>query len=130
MVGVKVLIVDDNEIDRILDCEIIAQHGIKAEIHEAFSGRDALKALNHFDSHKIKMPDVILLDINMPELNGFEFLQEFNKSDLPDKAAIKIVMLTSSENHQDMHRAEELGIKHYLTKPLDGVRFKSILSER
>ena len=69
------------------------------------------------------------LDINMPVMNGFEFMESFNETDIVNKENIKIVVLTSSGNEQDLLRMSKLGIKHYLTKPLTEEKVKKLISE-
>lgn len=64
------------------------------------------------------MPDVILLDLNMPLLNGFEFIRALRNLSLPHAGNIDIIILTSSEDPNDVHQAKLMGVDHYLLKPL------------
>ena len=70
--------------------------GLANEINFASNGQQALEILQLYKSGKMQMPDIIFLDLDMPVMNGYEFLEEFSKIDLPNKNAITIVVLTSS----------------------------------
>ena len=63
------------------------------------------------------IPDIVLVDINMPVMNGFEFIDEFNKLHFPGKSDIEIVIFTSSSSPKDKQKAQSQGIKNYLAKP-------------
>jgi DNA-binding response OmpR family regulator len=85
--------------------------GLKVEI--AFNGREALeKALS-------LLPDLILLDIVMPEMNGFEVLEKLREKEATSR--IPIIMLTARKSREDMLRAKELGAVEYITKPFKAV---------
>lgn len=108
----SIMTVDDSEADQFLTRHVIEAFDENIEISEAYDGREALAMLEEMDQH----PCVILLDINMPTMNGFEFLEEYNKRD--DHSAI-IAMLTSSGQDQDKEKTKNFKfVKTYLVKPL------------
>ena len=74
-------------------------------------------------------PDLILCDLQMPVMNGYEFIEAFALMDLPDKSAITIVVLTSSADPNDLARAKELGIKYYFNKPLTREEIKKMIGQ-
>ncbi len=87
-------------------------------LHVAHNGADALEMLTQTNNEANKMsPDVILLDINMPKMNGLEFLRIIrNYYSLKN---IKIFIITTSEEEFDKIAADALGVDGYITKPLD-----------
>ena len=63
-------------------------------------------------------PDVILLDLNMPLMNGFDFIRKVREHTGPDASTPAIVILTSSNDDRDLHMARALGVEYFLIKPL------------
>lgn len=110
------MIIDDNEIDQRLYRRLIARSGRVGAVHSFAMAADALEFLGQRDRPKI---DVILLDINMPRMNGFEFLQEATTRFGPGLASSVIIMLTTSLLGNDRDRAFSSGlVRDYLDKPL------------
>ena len=110
------MIIDDNEIDQRLYRRLIARSGRVGVVHSFAMAADALEFLGQRDRPKI---DVILLDINMPRMNGFEFLQEATTRFGPGLASSVIIMLTTSLLGNDRDRAFSSGlVRDYLDKPL------------
>jgi CheY-like chemotaxis protein len=85
----------------------------------AKSAIEFLKNMERLDVAEKVLPDVIFLDIDMPLMDGFQFLDEFEKLSDTTKTKCKIVMLTSSINPQDFNRSKKYdNVKLYLNKPL------------
>jgi len=114
----NILLVDDDNVFNFLHTKILRLSGVANEIHTAENGSEALELLNNYYTGITSLPDVILLDLNMPVMDGFSFLQAFQKLTLRHKEEVKIIILTSSHNQHDISRAKELGITKFLTKPL------------
>jgi CheY-like chemotaxis protein len=112
----KILIVDDDDVTRYLISRTIKQAGISQQILQAANGEEALEVLKQACSAHA-CPTLILLDINMPLMNGFEFLSALQKSNLAN-TPFKIVILTTSQNPKDVEKAKEYPITAYLEKPL------------
>jgi CheY-like chemotaxis protein len=98
----------------------------KIELIRLFDGKEGLdfifKAGKYSENNK--QPDIILLDIRLPRINGFEFLQKI-KNDETFKV-IPVVILSTSSNQTDIDRAFELGANSYLIKPLSFDRYKEM----
>lgn len=108
----KILLIDDNETDQFLHETVIKEFDPTIEIMKAYDGQQALDLLSSMDEE----PDIILLDINMPGMNGFEFLDEYNRK--PTSSVI--AMLSSSEQGSDKEKAMSCDcVKIYFLKPLE-----------
>jgi CheY-like chemotaxis protein len=117
-----ILIVDDDEICVYLSMAILRSSEKVGEVHTVQNGVEAIKFLREHPP-----PDIILLDINMPVMNGFSFLDTFNKTPFPFKECIKIIILTSSDMTEDVKKAEAMGITNYIVKPISADKLKAIL---
>ena len=110
---IRVMVIDDNEADQFLAKTLIEDFNPDIEIIQATDGQEALDLLNEIENK----PDVILLDINMPVMDGHEFLEHYEKTD--HKMAV-FIMLASSDQDIDIERASVYGfVKRYFTKPID-----------
>jgi CheY-like chemotaxis protein len=108
-----ILVVDDSELDHILTRRNIHKHFPDVIIHQASDGEEALQKLSSLTD----MPKLILLDINMPGMDGFEMLEELQKQEFSLAA---VVMLSSSNNPRDQEQAFKYSfVKDYIVKPLE-----------
>lgn len=122
-----VLLVDDDLVSNFLNKEILSSIGITNDFHVATNGEEAIDFINN--NVGSDCPDLIFLDINMPVMDGFQFLEEFEQFPNEQRERIKIVMLTSSSNKKDIERAYQFPILGYLNKPLKIADIKSVLGE-
>jgi len=127
-----ILLVDDNESTIFLHELIIKEAKIDTSILVAKNGAVALKILTNQDNHssenKHTHPGIILLDINMPKMNGWEFLDEFKKLPKKQKDKIIILMVTSSINDDDRKLAESISdITDFTCKPLEVSYLQNII---
>ena len=119
----SILLVDDDEDDNYYHKIIINKMEMVNKIAVAENGIEALAYLK--DEANVP-PDIIFLDLNMPKMNGWEFLEQYQHLTLEQKAKVLIVILTTSLNPDDKKRAEEIkDVTGFETKPLS----KEILSE-
>jgi CheY-like chemotaxis protein len=125
----NILLVDDDKIFTFLSTKTLQRMGIAKEVHTAFHGREALDLINNYFSGSLTAPDVILLDLNMPIMDGFGFLEAFQRLRLPNKEKIKIVVVSSSENPADIRRSKELGARNYILKPITEELLRTALSD-
>lgn len=112
----KYILIDDDPIINLVHKRVIQKVEDAAPIDIFISG---IKALEYFKS-SASVPQIVFLDINMPEMNGFEFLDELQKDKNIHKEGLSIYILTSSLNNKDRETAKRYPIlKGYLGKPLN-----------
>ena len=113
----KVLIVDDDRINITL-----LKFSLKEKRHDVLTAEDGVAGLKAVEEVQ---PDIIILDVQMPRMSGFEFMSELKS--LPGGSSIPVIMLTANDNMQDMFFAE--GVKGYFVKPVDPVKMESKILE-
>jgi CheY-like chemotaxis protein len=112
----KILLVDDNEADVYLFRE--AFRAVQ-RVHELDIARDGEEALRHLHAAggKEHLPDLIMLDLNLPKMDGFEVLRAIRADS--KLRAIPVIVLSSSSDEREVRRAYELGANAYIVKPMD-----------
>ncbi len=120
---ITILLIDDDPINNIVNNKLLKKFDASLEIVEFLNARSALKYLQAPAS---QLPNYILLDINMPEMNGWEFLDKYQPLKLP----CKLFLLTSSIAHEDIKEAKNYpAVRGFLTKPLEEDKIRKIFSE-
>jgi CheY-like chemotaxis protein len=116
----KAMVVDDNQIDLYIAEMVMATTGFAEKVICVGSAKEALEYLKPLYENPEELPDLIFLDINMPEMTGFDFLNEYQH--LPENVRKKciIMMLTTSLDEDDRTQAERNQfVRKFLNKPLD-----------
>jgi len=122
-----ILLVDDSHEDNKYHEIIIREMDIVHRIEFALNGLEALAFLKK--ENQI-LPELIFLDINMPRMNGWEFMEEYKNLDAAQKARVVIMILTTSANPDDIKKAKEIEeITGFETKPLTREMMMGILNE-
>jgi CheY-like chemotaxis protein len=130
-----ILLIDDNPADNDFHKIIIKEANICDHIEVVLNGLEALEYIrksadSENDGKKFPKPNIIFLDINMPRMNGFEFLDEYKKLDEKLKSEVVIVMLTTSLNPDDAKRAKENSeVKEFQNKPLTVESLKDVVDK-
>lgn len=108
----RILIVDDSPLLRATARRAVQQAGIpKEQVREACNGKEALELLQQ------EPFDLVLLDINMPVMDGFQFVEE--KAKMPAYDSVFVAAVTTEGNQKRLARLAELGVAHYLRKPFE-----------
>jgi CheY-like chemotaxis protein len=125
----RIMLVDDNPHDNFFHEREIKKANKESTVIVKNSAKEALDYLSSKKNDPGAMPDLIFLDINMPGMNGWEFLKAYNLLDKEIKNGAIIIMLTTSSNPDDMSkvRANNL-VFDYITKPLTKEIMQDILS--
>lgn len=115
---IEILMVDDDEIDVENVKRCFKKNNIRNPLHVACDGQEALELLEGKHSYRKldKLPGIILLDINMPRMNGLEFLDIIRSSD--KYTTISVFMLTTSDTDKDVFQAYQKNVAGYIVKPV------------
>ncbi len=124
----QVLLVEDNEDDVELTLEALKDSKVRMEVHVVDDGVSALKFLRQQDEYKDKpRPDMVLLDLNLPIMDGREVLKEIREDD--DLTDLPVVVLTTSQSEEDILRMYKLHANCYISKPVDFLKFTEIVKQ-
>ncbi len=124
-----IMLIDDSDIDNMVNKHILSRNNVAENILVFTSANDALV---YIEKNKTNLdpnifPSIILLDINMPIMNGFGFLHEFEKANNELLDTIKVVMLTSSVDPNDIRKSKDFkSVKSFISKPLSLEHLESI----
>ena len=122
-----VMLVDDNDTDNFISRRIIEITKFAGDVVIKNSGKSALEYLEDHKTNHAKLPDLIFLDINMPIVDGFVFLYEFEKFDYSIKDKCKVIILSSSDNKRDIDKiVNNDHVIKFITKPLTEVALEEV----
>ena len=118
---VSVLLVDDDEINNFISIKLIKKALLNTEIMACLNGKFAIDQLLEIQRHDPdKLPDYILLDINMPIMNGWEFLDEYTRLNIDPSGKSKVFIISSSVFSNDINNARSYPlVKDFISKPLN-----------
>jgi CheY-like chemotaxis protein len=126
----SLLFVEDDEDDIFAIKRILGRMDVRASDHSERNGKAAVEYLNSIvsadNAHATQFPHLIFLDLNMPLMNGLEFLRWLRSQ--PNMSTIPVVVLTSSANPSDIQLAYQSGANAYLVKPTSSEKFSNLLS--
>jgi two-component system response regulator len=124
--SIDILLVEDSPDDVILTREAFAESKILNELYVVEDGVEAMKFLNREEEYEqVPIPDLILLDLNLPKKSGIEVLEEIKNQEKLKK--IPVVVLTTSKAEEDIIRSYDLHANCYITKPVDLDKFINIV---
>ncbi len=123
-----ILLVEDNPDDEILALRAFKKSNIMNEVFVVRDGAEAIDFLfytgQHADREKV-LPEIILLDLKLPKIDGLEVLRRIRNSD--DTAFLPVIILTSSKEEQDLLEGYKLGANSYIRKPVDFSQFSNAI---
>jgi CheY-like chemotaxis protein len=128
----KVLLVDDDETTTYLNAQLLKRLAVADELLVAHNGIEALQTLaqTYDEPDAFAEPLLVLLDVNMPVMNGVEFLEAYSQHPLAQKCELVIVVLTTSEHSRDLDRIKTSPVvADILTKPLTQKKVETILNQ-
>lgn len=120
MIIKSIMVIDDSEADQFLASSVIEEFDPQIVVFQTYDGQEALNMLEVLN----KQPDVIFLDVNMPVMNGHEFLEIYSRQE--NRSSI-IIMLTTSDHDKDREQSGAYDcVKQYINKPLEVTHFEAI----
>lgn len=124
---VEILLVEDEEPDAELVRQAFSESKMVNRLHHVKNGREALEFLRNEGAFEhVARPKLVLLDLNMPLMNGRETLEEIRKD--TTLRTLPVVVMTSSDREEDVAKSYELFANCYVRKPLDLTEFKKIVN--
>ncbi|HET9142993.1 response regulator [Actinophytocola sp.] len=125
---IDILLVEDDPGDVLMTREAFEHHKIRNNLHVASDGVEALRFVRREAPFEdAPRPGLILLDLNLPRMDGREVLAELKAT--PDLRSIPVVVLTTSEAEEDIVRSYDLHANAYVTKPVDFDRFIEVVRQ-
>ena len=129
--GIEILLVEDNPSDLELTLHALRTNNLANRIEIARDGDEALDFLfctgKHTARNPNQMPKLILLDLELPKVDGIEVLRQVKAN--PKTKTIPITVLTSSKEGNDLSRCYDLGVNSYIQKPVDFDRFREVVKQ-
>ncbi|MBI3561111.1 MAG: response regulator [Gammaproteobacteria bacterium] len=129
--AVTILLVEDNDAHTKLILRAMQEDRLTNPVYCVRDGEEALDYLFHrggyTDTNKHPRPDIILLDLKLPKINGLEVLRTIKES--ADLKMIPVVVLTSSTDQRDVDKAYQHYVNSYISKPLDFDKFRLVVQE-
>ena len=112
---IHILLVEDDELDIIDINRTLAKSGIMYKLQAANNGEEAMAMLEQKDDSSYSLPDIVLIDINMPKMNGLELLRVIRERE--EWKNLKCFIITTSEEKVDKEAAQKLQVSGYIVKP-------------
>lgn len=129
--NIRVAVVDDDSSYQFLTSRTIRSIGHTDVILQFYDGAEAIHYLSQYADDPVRLPDLLLLDINMPRVDGWMFLDEFSSIKNRISKAINIIMVSSSIDSRDVVRARQNeNILDYVMKPVSAEKFRELLDTK
>jgi CheY-like chemotaxis protein len=122
---VNLLHIEDDNVDKMVVGRVLSKMDVVNHIHHASNGEEALNKLKGKNGEELlaPFPNIILLDVNMPKMNGIEFLKELRSDE--NLNHLSVYMVTTSSDDEDVKGAHKFNVAGYIIKPVDIVHFEN-----
>lgn len=127
MEPIHILLVEDNEGDIFLTTEALQESKVINQLSTVRDGWEAMQFLEKKGSYAtVRMPDLVLLDVNLPKMNGHEVLIAIKSNE--SLKHIPVIMLTTSSSEKDIYQSYKNYVNCYITKPIDAGDFLKVVT--
>jgi CheY-like chemotaxis protein len=124
------LLVDDDQITNFINRRLINKLDLAEKVATVTNGEEALEYVKDYCMLNNECcPDLILLDINMPVMNGLEFLKEYNNLEFENKRKVLVVMLSTSNNPKDLEKVQGFNVDDFISKPLTEEKLLTVIDK-
>lgn len=127
----NILLIDDDPMTNYLHKRIIEGCKVSHQIEIANDGDEALQLIKNYiqSENEDKIPQLIFVDLDMPLMDGFQFLEAYQNLDFKNKDSVVVAVLTSSFNPKDVNRAKELSVGDFIVKPLTKEKMRELMEQ-
>ena len=113
-----VLILDDDRVHNFIAALAIRKTGLTDHVHTVYNGSDGIKFINEYRKKNGVSPSMIFLDINMPVMDGIEFIEAYNRQDIQKRGKEGAIAIMTLVPKQDKEKLEQWGLKAFIPKPI------------
>ena len=114
----NVMVVDDDALVHLISKRILAAYACVNNVYSAYNGKEALEILHQGCEGAMNLPAVVLLDLHMPIMNGFQFFSEVKEMECLKDSKLVTIMFSSTLDPADIEQAQSLGIDYFFSKPI------------
>jgi CheY-like chemotaxis protein len=122
----RILLIDDDFVTNFINENLINEMGIAEEIICLKNGKEAIDFFRNRDAEQLPI-DIVFLDLNMPVMDGFQFMEAYHQLDEKSNSKVIVAMLTSSTIEKEKEIADKLGVQEHLNKPLTREKINQLL---
>lgn len=125
----NVWLIDDDEVFVFLTKKLIARSGLEVTVETYINGQDAIEQLQSLAEDENALPDIILLDLNMPVMDGWEFLKAYEDINFSNPNKIHLYIVTSSISPYEVERAKQIpAVQEFIVKPMVKDKFIDLIA--
>ncbi|MEO7989269.1 MAG: response regulator [Chryseolinea sp.] len=125
----NVMVVDDDDLVHLISKRILSAYACVNNVYSAYNGREALEMLHEGCKGAINLPAVVLLDLHMPIMNGFQFFSEVKEMECLKDSKLVTIMFSSTLDPADIEQAQSLGINYCFSKPILLEKIESVFKK-
>jgi CheY-like chemotaxis protein len=125
----NVWLIDDDEVFVFLTKKLIARSELEVTVETYINGQDAIEQLQSLAQDESALPDIILLDLNMPVMDGWEFLKAYEEISFSNPNKIHLYIVTSSISPYEVERAKQIpAVQEFIVKPMVKDKFVDLIA--
>lgn len=122
----NVLVVDDDDIVHFISLKLLSMYKCIDKVYSAYNGSEALKILNDGCQGRLRVPEIVLMDLHMPVMDGFQLISEIREMKCLRNEKMVMIMISSTQDEKEIEKAGELGIDYFFSKPIMMEKLESV----